>query len=87
MIFLIARGAAIQNNATRVRSRLHLILGDMSGPIASVIADDHAVLRESLAARLQSQPDFEVGGLLAGASRHLLDHRDHQLAIAVVQVG
>jgi len=30
--------------------------------IPIVIADDHAVLRESLAALLQSQPDFEVVG-------------------------
>jgi DNA-binding NarL/FixJ family response regulator len=31
--------------------------------IPIVIADDHAVLRESLTALLQSQPDFEVVGL------------------------
>ncbi len=34
----------------------------MDNRIGIVIADDHAVLRESLAALLQSQPDFEVLG-------------------------
>ncbi len=53
--------AAIQNNATRTRSRLQLTCGDMPGPIAIVIADDHAALRESLAALPQSHLDFEVG--------------------------
>lgn len=34
-------------------------------PIPIVIADDHAVLRESLTALLQSQPDFDVVGAAA----------------------
>ena len=38
-------------------------------PIPIVIADDHAVLRESLTALLQSQPDFEVVGAAANSSQ------------------
>jgi DNA-binding NarL/FixJ family response regulator len=40
--------------------------------IVIVIADDHAVLRESLAALLQSQPDFEVAGAAASGEEALL---------------
>src|SRR3984885_3293492 len=37
----------------------------MQNTISIVIADDHAVLRESLASLLQSQPDFQVIGVAA----------------------
>lgn len=40
-------------------------------PIAIVIADDHAVLRESLTALLQAQPDFEVVGAAANGEEAL----------------
>ncbi len=43
----------------------------MHDSIAIVIADDHGVLRESLAALLQSQPDFEVVGLAANGEEAL----------------
>ena len=43
----------------------------MRNRIAIVIADDHAVLRESLAALLQSQPDFEVVGSAANGEEAL----------------
>ncbi len=43
----------------------------MRNRIAIVIADDHAVLRESLAALLQSQPDFEVVGAAANGEEAL----------------
>jgi DNA-binding NarL/FixJ family response regulator len=39
--------------------------------IRIVIADDHAVLRESLAALLESQPDFEVVGKAANGAQAL----------------
>jgi len=39
--------------------------------IAIVIADDHAVLRESLTALLQSQPDFDVVGAAANGEEAL----------------
>jgi len=39
--------------------------------IAIVIADDHAVLRESLTALLQSQPDFDVVGTAANGEEAL----------------
>src|SRR5579864_8250518 len=53
-------------------------------PIAIVIADDHAVLRESLTALLQSQPDFEVVGAAADgedALRLVQQHRPQVLVL------
>jgi DNA-binding NarL/FixJ family response regulator len=52
--------------------------------IAIVIADDHAVLRESLTALLQSQPDFEVVGMAANgdeALRLVLEHKPQVLVL------
>ena len=43
----------------------------MKQKIRIVIADDHAVLRESLAALLQTQPDFAVVGKAANGSQAL----------------
>jgi two-component system nitrate/nitrite response regulator NarL len=43
----------------------------MKQKIRIVIADDHAVLRESLSALLQTQPDFEVLGKAANGSEAL----------------
>jgi DNA-binding NarL/FixJ family response regulator len=42
-----------------------------NGPIRVVVADDHAVLRESLVALLNSQGDFEVVGAAANGSQAL----------------
>ncbi|HYY68166.1 MAG TPA: response regulator transcription factor [Terriglobales bacterium] len=43
----------------------------MKAKIRIVIADDHAVLRESLSALLATQPDFEVVGKAANGSQTL----------------
>jgi len=43
----------------------------MKPKIRIVIADDHAVLRESLAALLETQPDFEVVGKAANGAEAL----------------
>jgi len=43
----------------------------MQNQIAIVIADDHAVLRESLTALLESQPDFKVVGTAANGNEAL----------------
>ena len=43
----------------------------MQNTISIVIADDHAVLRESLASLLQSQPDFQVIGVAANGEEAL----------------
>ncbi len=56
----------------------------MSNQIAIVIADDHAVLRESLAALLQSQPDFDVVGVAANGDEALqlvLQHHPQVLVL------
>lgn len=56
----------------------------MESQIAIVIADDHAVLRESLAALLQSQPDFNVVGSAANGDEalHLVqEHRPNVLVL------
>jgi DNA-binding NarL/FixJ family response regulator len=52
--------------------------------IAIVIADDHAVLRESLTALLQSQPDFDVVGAAANGEEALQlvqQNRPHVLVL------
>jgi DNA-binding NarL/FixJ family response regulator len=52
--------------------------------ISIVIADDHAVLRESLASLLQSQPDFQVMGAAANgeeAVRLVQEHRPQVLVL------
>lgn len=57
---------------------------DMQNRIAIVIADDHAVLRESLAALLQSQPDFAVLGAASNgdeALRLVQEHRPNVLVL------
>jgi DNA-binding NarL/FixJ family response regulator len=43
----------------------------MAEPIVIVIADDHVVLSQSLAALLQSQPDFEVRGIASNGDEAL----------------
>jgi len=52
-------------------------------PIPIVIADDHAVLRESLTALLQSQPDFEVLGAAANGEEavRLVQQRSPQVLV------
>lgn len=51
--------------------------------IKVIIADDHAVLRESLAALLDSQPDFEVIGVAANGNEtlELLQHHSPDVLV------
>lgn len=58
----------------------------MPNRIAIVIADDHAVLRESLAALLQSQPDFDVVGSAADGDEALLLVRQHRPQVLVLDL-
>ena len=56
----------------------------MQNQIAIVIADDHGVLRESLAALLAFQPDFNVVGSAANGEEALQlvqEHRPHVLVL------
>ena len=58
--------------------------------IPIVIADDHAVLRESLTALLQSQPDFEVVGAAANgeeAVRLVQQHAPQVLLLDLAMPG
>lgn len=54
--------------------------------IVIVIADDHAVLRESLAALLQSQPDFQVAGSAASGEEALLLVQKHNPQVLVLDL-
>jgi DNA-binding NarL/FixJ family response regulator len=59
-------------------------------PIPIVIADDHAVLRESLTALLQSQPDFRVVGAAANgeeAVRLVQQHAPQVLLLDLAMPG
>ncbi len=58
----------------------------MDSRIAIVIADDHAVLRESLAALLQSQPDFDVVGAAANGDEALSLVREHRPDVLVLDL-
>ena len=54
--------------------------------IAIVIADDHAVLRESLTALLQSQPDFDVVGAAANGEEALQLVQQHKPQVLVLDL-
>ncbi|HUI84430.1 MAG TPA: response regulator transcription factor [Candidatus Binatia bacterium] len=54
--------------------------------IAIVIADDHAVLRESLTALLQSQPDFQVVGTAANGEEALRLVKQHNPEVLVLDL-
>lgn len=54
--------------------------------IAIVIADDHAVLRESLTALLQSQPDFNVVGTAANGGEALELVQKHNPQVLVLDL-
>ena len=58
----------------------------MQNTIAIVIADDHAVLRESLAALLQSQPDFDVVGVAANGEQALDLTQTHRPDVLVLDL-
>ncbi len=54
--------------------------------IAIVIADDHVVLRESLTALLQSQPDFDVVGAAANGEEALRLVQQHNPQVLVLDL-
>jgi DNA-binding NarL/FixJ family response regulator len=54
--------------------------------IRIVIADDHAVLRESLAALLSTQPDFQVEGGAANGQEALVQIQKHHPDILVLDL-
>ncbi|MGB8885847.1 MAG: response regulator transcription factor [Candidatus Korobacteraceae bacterium] len=58
----------------------------MPSGITIVIADDHAVLRESLAALLQSQPDFDVVGAAANGEEALHLVREYRPQVLVLDL-
>ena len=58
----------------------------MGNRISIVIADDHAVLRESLAALLQSQPDFDVVGAAANGEEALRLVQDHHPQVLLLDL-
>jgi DNA-binding NarL/FixJ family response regulator len=58
----------------------------MRNSIAIVIADDHAILRESLAALLQSQPDFDVVGAASNGEEALHLVREHRPQVLVLDL-
>jgi DNA-binding NarL/FixJ family response regulator len=58
----------------------------MPNRIAIVLADDHAILRESLAALLQSQPDFDVVGAAANGEEALHLVREHRPQVLVLDL-
>lgn len=51
---------------------MHQVQGKISGTIACVIADDHALLREGLVAMLEAEDDVSVAGV-ANTGPELLD--------------
>lgn len=55
--------------------------------IPIVIADDHAVLRESLTALLQSQPDFEVVGAAANGEEAVQLVQQHMPKVLVLDLA
>jgi len=54
--------------------------------ISIVIADDHTVLRESLAALLSTQPDFHVSGLAANGQEALSQVQQHHPDVLVLDL-
>jgi two-component system nitrate/nitrite response regulator NarP len=55
-------------------------------PIRIVIADDHAVLRESLAALLSTQPDFHVEGSASNGQEALSRVQEHHPDVLVLDL-
>ncbi len=58
----------------------------MPKPISIVIADDHAVLRESLATLLQSQDEFDVVGVAANGEQALQLVQEHHPDVLVLDL-
>lgn len=55
-------------------------------PISIVIADDHAILRESLTALLQTQPNFQVAGAAANGDEALQLVQAHHPDVLVLDL-
>ena len=55
-------------------------------PIRMVVADDHAVLRESLSALLRTQPDFEVLGMASNGTEALTLVREQHPDVLVLDL-
>jgi len=60
--------------------------GSSTPKIRIVIADDHAVLRESLSALLATQPDFHVEGLAANGQEALALAQQHHPDVLVLDL-
>ncbi len=58
----------------------------MRNRVSIVIADDHAILRESLAALLESQPDFDVVGAAANGEEALGLVQKHRPQVLVLDL-
>src|SRR5689334_3742746 len=58
----------------------------LEGKIRIVIADDHTVLRESLAALLATQPDFHVDGLAANGQEALSQVQQYHPEVLVLDL-
>jgi DNA-binding NarL/FixJ family response regulator len=54
--------------------------------IRIVIADDHAILRESLAALLATQPDFQVDGWAANGQEAMAQTQQHRPDVLVLDL-
>jgi DNA-binding NarL/FixJ family response regulator len=76
-----------QHNASQNHSCSHLISTMTQNRIPIVIADDHAVLRESLTALLQSQPDFEVVGAAANGDEAVQLVKQHGPQVLVLDLA
>lgn len=58
----------------------------MNERITVVLADDHAVLREMLALRLEQEPDFQVVAEVADAGAALAAAREHDARLLVLDI-
>jgi DNA-binding NarL/FixJ family response regulator len=61
--------------------------GNMAqGKVRIVIADDHAILRESLCALLSTQPDFQVEGGASNGQEALAEVQEHHPDVLVLDL-
>lgn len=69
-----------------MKSKLEASSGNGTSKTRIVIADDHAVLRESLAALLGTQPDFQVVGKAADGQQALALVQEHHPDVLVLDL-
>jgi DNA-binding NarL/FixJ family response regulator len=85
---VLSEVGTVQNNASNNSLTSASNLNGMSASrIPIVIADDHAVLRESLTALLQSQPDFEVVGAAANGEEAVRLVQEHSPQVLVLDLA